>query len=69
MLDRERLSRQLRDCALLFFVVFLGLSLGGYDPADAPGMSVVPPNAAARNPCGPVGATLAHTAFQTFGLA
>jgi DNA segregation ATPase FtsK/SpoIIIE, S-DNA-T family len=69
MLDRERLSRQLRDCALLFFVVFLGLSLGGYDPADAPGMSVVPPNAAARNPCGPVGATLAHAAFQTFGIA
>jgi S-DNA-T family DNA segregation ATPase FtsK/SpoIIIE len=69
MLDRERLSRQIRDCAMLFFVVFLGLSLSGYDPADPPGSAVFPANSMPKNPCGPVGASLAHAAFQAFGLA
>ncbi len=70
MLDRERLARNGRAGALLFVVAFLGLSLGGYDPADPPARAVVAgAPAAVRNPCGPVGAMLADGMFQAFGLA
>ena len=70
MLDRERLARNGRAGALLFVVAFLGLSLGGYDPADPPGRAFVDSGSpATRNPCGPVGAMLADAAFQAFGLA
>src|SRR5437660_53838 len=70
MLDRDRLARNGRAGALLFVVAFLGLSLGGYDPADPPGRSVVDSGSpATKNPCGPVGALLADAAFQAFGLA
>ncbi len=71
MLDRHRLTWQGLGCALLSTVIvaYLGLSLGGYDPADPPGSASVPANARVDNPGGPVGATLAHLGFQTFGLA
>jgi S-DNA-T family DNA segregation ATPase FtsK/SpoIIIE len=69
MLDRHRLSRHGLGCALLFFLIFLGLSLGGYDPADPPGSASWPANARVRNLCGPVGASLAHLGFQALGLA
>ena len=48
--------------------VFLALSLAGYDPADPPGLAAEPPNAPPANPCGPVGATLAHVLFTALGL-
>ncbi len=55
--------------ALSFLVVFLTLSLLGYDPADPPGTAVEPPHAPPANPCGPVGAALAHFAIQDIGWA
>ena len=49
--------------------LFLALSLGGYDPADAPGWGAQPPNRSPllSNPCGPVGATLAHVLYSVLG--
>jgi S-DNA-T family DNA segregation ATPase FtsK/SpoIIIE len=58
---------------LVFVLVnlFLALSLGGYDPADAPGSGAEPANHSPllSNPCGPVGATLAHLSFSVLGWA
>jgi S-DNA-T family DNA segregation ATPase FtsK/SpoIIIE len=53
--------------AFALALVFLGLSLGGYNPADPPGFAADPPNQPPVNPCGPVGATLAHILFMTLG--
>jgi S-DNA-T family DNA segregation ATPase FtsK/SpoIIIE len=69
MLDRSRLARSAPALFLALTAVFLGLSLGGYDPADAPGRAAEPPNNPAANPCGPVGATLSHVLFTTAGWA
>jgi S-DNA-T family DNA segregation ATPase FtsK/SpoIIIE len=67
MLDRQRLARNGPASALLLAWVFLALSLAGYHPDDAPGLSAEPANAPPANSCGPVGATLAFVLFQTLG--
>src|SRR4051794_26398946 len=67
MLDRQRLARYAPALALLLASVFLALSLAGYDPADPPGSAASPPNDPPVNPCGPVGAILAHVLFATVG--
>jgi S-DNA-T family DNA segregation ATPase FtsK/SpoIIIE len=54
---------------LLFAVAFLALCLAGYDPADPPGTSAFPPNPTPANPCGPVGAAVAHALRITVGRA
>ena len=63
-------QRALRSAPLIAFglaIVFLGLSLLGYDPADPPGHGADPPNQPPTNPCGPVGAALAHGMFTILG--
>jgi S-DNA-T family DNA segregation ATPase FtsK/SpoIIIE len=63
-------QRVLRSAPLIAFglaIVFLSLSLGGYDPADPPGWGAEPANQPVRNPCGPVGSILAHLLFITLG--
>ena len=63
-------QRALRSAPLIAFglaIVFLGLSLLGYDPADPPGRAAEPANPVPSNPCGPVGATLAFGLFTTLG--
>jgi DNA segregation ATPase FtsK/SpoIIIE, S-DNA-T family len=63
-------QRVLRSAPLVAFglgVVFLGLSLGGYSPADPPGWGAFPLNDPPANPCGPVGALLAHILFISLG--
>jgi S-DNA-T family DNA segregation ATPase FtsK/SpoIIIE len=69
MLVRQRLLRSAPALAFLLVNLFLALSLGGYDPADSPGTGAVPPNHSPylSNPCGPVGATLAHVLFVSLG--
>jgi DNA segregation ATPase FtsK/SpoIIIE, S-DNA-T family len=69
MLDRHRLIRHCKVLALLFAWVYLALSLAGYNPGDPPGTAASPPNAPPANPCGPVGAALAHGLFQSVGWA
>ncbi len=63
-------QRALRSAPLIAFglaIVFLGLSLLGYDPADPPGRAAEPVNQPPSNPCGPVGAALAFGLFTTLG--
>ena len=69
MLVRQRLLRLAPALTFLLLNLFLALSLGGYDPADAPGSGADPPNLSPMlsNPCGPVGATLAHLLFNVLG--
>ena len=67
MLDRQRLARYAPALGLLLATIFLALSLAGYDPADPPGSAASPANDPPANPCGPVGATLAHVLFTTVG--
>jgi S-DNA-T family DNA segregation ATPase FtsK/SpoIIIE len=67
MLDRQRLLRHAPDSALLLVLIFLTLSLVGYDPADVPGVTAEPPNLPPSNPCGPVGAMLADRLFRAIG--
>ncbi|MGC1723547.1 MAG: DNA translocase FtsK 4TM domain-containing protein [Isosphaeraceae bacterium] len=66
---RQRLLRLAPALTFLFLNLFLALSLGGYDPADAPGSGAEPANHSPllSNPCGPVGATLAHVSFNVLG--
>jgi len=67
---RERLRHSAPALALLIVNLFLGLSLWGYDPADAERWrSAVGDGGPAElaNPCGPVGARLAHAAEQFVG--
>jgi S-DNA-T family DNA segregation ATPase FtsK/SpoIIIE len=68
---RQRLLRSAPVLTFLLLNLFLLLSLGGYDPADAPGGGADPPNRspALSNPCGPVGAVLAHVLFNLLGWA
>jgi S-DNA-T family DNA segregation ATPase FtsK/SpoIIIE len=70
MPDRPRWTSRGTALALLFAALFLGLSLAGYDPADPPAATTwraqpAPP----RNPCGPVGAALAHALVGSIGWA
>jgi S-DNA-T family DNA segregation ATPase FtsK/SpoIIIE len=67
MIDRQRLARNGPASALLLASVFLALSLICYDPADAPGRAVEPANNPPNNPCGPVGARLAHVLYTSVG--
>ena len=66
---RQRLLRLAPALTFLFLNLFLALSLVGYDPADAPGSGAEPANHSPllSNPCGPVGATLAHVSFNVLG--
>jgi DNA segregation ATPase FtsK/SpoIIIE, S-DNA-T family len=69
MLVRQRLARLAPALIFLLLNVFLALSLEGYDPADAPGSGAEPLNESLQlsNPCGLVGATLAHLLFLSMG--
>ena len=67
MSDRSRWVGQSRAVAALAIIAFLALCLAGYDPADAPGQGAIPANHPPANPCGPVGAVLAHALMTTLG--
>ena len=67
MLDRSQLRRNARGLALLFACAFLGVSLAGYDPSDAPGSAAFPPKSPPANYCGPVGAMIAHALAASVG--
>jgi S-DNA-T family DNA segregation ATPase FtsK/SpoIIIE len=64
---RQRVLQSAPLIAFALAIVFLGMSLGGYDPADPPGRGTEPVNPTPSNPCGPVGATLAHGLFTALG--
>ena len=64
---RQRVLQSAPLVAFSLAIVFLGLSLGGYNPADPPGWGAEPPNNPPANPCGPVGAFFAHILFISLG--
>jgi hypothetical protein len=64
---RQRVLQSAPLVAFALAIVFLGLSLGGYDPADPPGWGADPLNNPPANPCGPVGAFCAHILFISLG--
>src|SRR6185295_14394039 len=68
MLEQRSLKLDLAALALLALVVFLGLALATYHPADAPGASVYPLHAQPHNACGRSGAILAHFLYTGLGL-
>ncbi|MGD9853531.1 MAG: DNA translocase FtsK [Planctomycetaceae bacterium] len=67
MIDYRRLRTDLLAIGLLAAVVFVGLSLWSYDPADPPSTLVYPPHEQVLNLCGPVGARLAYGLHSIFG--
>ncbi|MEX1097751.1 MAG: DNA translocase FtsK 4TM domain-containing protein [Planctomycetales bacterium] len=67
-MDYARIRTDLLALGLLALGVFVGLSLIGYDPADPPAQIVYPPRDAPANPCGAVGAVLAHALRSAFGV-
>ena len=69
MFDRRRWARHGQSGALFFLVVFLACCLVGYDPGDPPGAGAEPANDPPSNPCGPVGASIAHALMVTVGRA
>jgi S-DNA-T family DNA segregation ATPase FtsK/SpoIIIE len=64
---RQRVLRSAPLIACALAIVFLGLSLLCYNPADAPGWGASPVNSPPTNACGPVGALCAHLMFITLG--
>src|SRR5947207_1134155 len=64
---KRSLKLDLFALALLAAVVFLGVSLGTFDPGDAPGAVSAPARRAVQNACGPFGALAAHGMLALFG--
>ena len=67
MFDHKGITRYGRTFVLGFLVIFTGMALATFDPADAPTYSVYPPNALTKNQCGPIGATVAHQLMISIG--
>src|SRR4051812_15462201 len=68
MWDLKRLRTDLVALLLLVVIVFSGLSLFSYDPADPPAHAVYPARLEVLNWCGPIGAYLAHYVRHWLGL-
>ena len=68
MFEDRDLKLDLAALALLAVVVFLGLALATYDPADPPGTQVYPAQQEVQNACGRLGALSAHGLLQLLGL-
>jgi S-DNA-T family DNA segregation ATPase FtsK/SpoIIIE len=70
MTERGPWHRHAVGLALAFAWLFLAIALVGYNPADPPGRAVwSDAPRSATNPCGPVGAALAHGLFASVGWA
>jgi len=67
-MDFKRLGTDLLALVLFAGILFLGLSLFSYDPAEPPASTVHPPRDAALNLGGPLGARIAHGLLTAFGL-
>ena len=68
MSDRRRWVGRGWVVAAWAALAFLGLCLAGYDPADPPGRDLVPTRTTPANPCGPVGAWIAHSLMISVGV-
>ena len=68
MNENSRLKTDLLALGLLAVTVFSGLALASYDPADPPASVVYPAREITLNTCGAVGALVAHSLLNTFGM-
>jgi DNA segregation ATPase FtsK/SpoIIIE, S-DNA-T family len=68
MIDFRRMGLDLAALGLFAAVVFAGLSLVSFDPADPPSDLVYPLREEVTNVCGPAGAIFAHTALTLVGF-
>jgi S-DNA-T family DNA segregation ATPase FtsK/SpoIIIE len=69
MSNRRAFRLDVAACCLLVSGLLVAVSVFSYDPADAPGRSVYPPNPTASNLLGPAGAWLASGLHETLGVA
>jgi len=67
MWNRQGIWSYGRSLTLAFAVAFVSLSIAGYDTADPPTTYVAPANQTPTNPCGPVGAAIAHYTIELVG--
>jgi S-DNA-T family DNA segregation ATPase FtsK/SpoIIIE len=68
MINRRRLPIDLLALLLLGLVVFVGLALWSYNPADPPGDTVYPPSESVTNLMGSSGAVVANNLRNLLGL-
>ncbi|MHB1036523.1 MAG: DNA translocase FtsK [Pirellulales bacterium] len=68
MLEERNIRRDLFAVGLLAIVVFLGVALATYDPADPPSSLVWPTRTVVANSCGRSGALVASLLFQAIGV-
>jgi len=68
MINRRRLPIDLLALLLLGLVVYVGLALWSYDPADPPGDTVYPPSESVANLMGSGGAVVANNLRNLLGL-
>jgi S-DNA-T family DNA segregation ATPase FtsK/SpoIIIE len=68
MFEDRSLKLDLCALALAALVVFLGVALWTYDPADPPSTLVWPASSAIHNACGQAGALAAHHLFESLGI-
>ncbi len=68
MLEERSRKIDLIALALLALNIFLAVALFSYDPADPPATLVYPHQTQTTNACGPLGAFVARTLFNAFGL-
>ena len=68
MFEDRSLKIDLCALALLALVVFLGVALWTYEPADPPSTLVWPPTETVQNACGRAGALVAHHLLESLGI-
>ena len=68
MFENRSLKLDVCALALVALVVFLGISLWSYNPADAPSSLVWPASQTVENACGRAGAFTAYYLFESLGI-
>jgi Na+/H+ antiporter NhaD/arsenite permease-like protein len=68
MLDYRRIRDDMLALGLLAAIVFVGMSLLSYHPADPPANNVYPAADVVQNWCGPMGARVAHALCTFVGV-
>ena len=68
MFEDRSLKLDLFALVMFALVLFVGIALWTYDPADPPSTLVWPPQETVNNSCGRAGAVTAHYLFESLGI-
>ena len=68
MFENRSLRIDLFTLALLAVTALLAVALLGYEPTDPPSTLIFPARTEYQNPCGPIGAYVAHYMFESVGI-